>query len=165
MIWVHIYIMNVGRNRACGRKRDSSPLFWLWLDIPAVLQGRDFSDELYGGKTGEEKVNTCTTSQKSHSEIYEWNHLEEACWGLIYPFLRPFTARSQMVITMFEIKQLEVRSILPKCGFDVYKSKSIPVISVYRDLKVPLVTVRFSFNTNQKTTNVGLEAVLHLQLY
>lgn len=33
----------------CGKKRDSYPSICVCIDIPAVLQGRDFSDELYGG--------------------------------------------------------------------------------------------------------------------
>ncbi len=52
-----------------------------------------------------------------------------------------------MVITVFEIKQLEVQSIPLKCRFNVYNSdvKSIPVNCVYRDLKVPLVTASVLF--------------------
>lgn len=49
IVGVHEDIVNVGEKTEIG-KRESSALFLLWVDIPAVLHGRDFSDELYGGK-------------------------------------------------------------------------------------------------------------------
>lgn len=86
--------------------------------------------------------------------------------GPQYSFLGPFTTGSQMIITMFEIKQLEVQSILPECRPNVNNSdiKSIPVICVYQDRKGPLVTASVLFDPHLKTINVGLGAVLHLQL-
>ena len=71
-----------------------------------------------------------------------------------------------MIIAEFEIKQLGVPNIPPKCRFNVYNLdvKSNPVICVYGGLKVPLVTDRVLFDTHQKSINAGLEAVFHLQL-
>lgn len=98
-----------------------------WVAIPAVLQGRDFSDELRREKQEMKKW----THGQQVSQIYcRWNHLEETCCGLTFPLLRPFTARSQMVTA---------KTVSGSEYLKFTNQKSIPV-PVYHDLKAHTVT-------------------------
>lgn len=56
----------------------------------------------------------------------------------------------------------EVQSILPKSRFHVYNSdvKSIPVICVYQDLKVPLVTASVVFEDPSALTKKHINVAL-----
>lgn len=126
-----------------------------WVVIPAVLQGRDFSDELCREKQEMKKW----THGQQVSQIYcGWNHLEETCCGLIFPLLRPFTARSQMVMA----KTASGSEYLMFTN-----QKSIPVICVYHDLKARTVTgfCLTPIKKEKKRTRMGYGMVLLLQLY
>lgn len=60
--------LNLGFGGASGYN-----LVWLWVDIPGVLQGRDFSDELQGER-GDKKVNLCGKSRKLQNKIIWKRH-------------------------------------------------------------------------------------------
>lgn len=128
-----------------------------WVVIPAVLQGRDFSDELCREKQEMKKW----THGQQVSQIYcRWNHLEETCCGLIFSLLRPFTARSPMVIA-------KTASGSEYLMFTNHKS--IPVICVYHDLKAHTVTgfclTPIKEEKKKRRTRRGYGTVLLLQLY
>lgn len=69
MIYLSVYSYCKPEKKLPFLRLDVFSLFLLSVDIPVVLQGRDFSDELWGGKRGEEQVNICKTSQKHHNGI------------------------------------------------------------------------------------------------
>lgn len=57
-----------------GRGGLGCNLWWPWVDIPGVLQGRDFSDELQGERGDKKKVNLCGKSRKQRNEIIWKRH-------------------------------------------------------------------------------------------